>query len=162
MRSHWKRPAVLLFGALALAAAGCTELSVVDRALLNEIKTIAEAAALDAAAAKRALDWRPKLAIGEALAWTVEWYRGLAEGGDAAAKSLKCPTLSIMGEKDMMTPLKAARRIFTRSAGTPGVVKNGRPAAIGAPIRATSWRPFFDRPVRTWGTSSPRVGCLAP
>jgi CDP-glucose 4,6-dehydratase len=40
--------------------------------------------ALDAAAAKRALDWRPKLAIGEALDWTVEWYRGLAKGGDAA------------------------------------------------------------------------------
>ena len=52
MRSHWKRPVVLLFGALALAAAGCTELSAADRALLNEIKTIAEAAAIDAAAAR--------------------------------------------------------------------------------------------------------------
>ncbi len=38
------------------------------------------------------------------------------EGGDAAAKSLKCPTLSIMGEKDMMTPLKAARRTAARIA----------------------------------------------
>ena len=36
----------------ALAAAGCTELSAADRALLNEIKTIAEAAAIDAAAAR--------------------------------------------------------------------------------------------------------------
>lgn len=52
MRSHWKRPVVLLFGALALAAAGCTELSAGDRALLTEIKTIAEAAAADAAAAR--------------------------------------------------------------------------------------------------------------
>ncbi len=52
MRSHWKRPAVLIFAALALGAAGCTELSAADRALLNEIKTIAEAARVDAAAAR--------------------------------------------------------------------------------------------------------------
>ncbi len=41
--------------------------------------------ALDAGAAKRTLGWRPKLAIAEGLAWTVEWYRALADGGDAAA-----------------------------------------------------------------------------
>ena len=41
--------------------------------------------ALDAGAAKRALGWRPKLALAEGLAWTAEWYRALAEGGDAAA-----------------------------------------------------------------------------
>jgi len=30
-------------------------------------------------------------------------------GGDEAAKNVSCPTLSIMGERDMMTPLKLAR-----------------------------------------------------
>jgi CDP-glucose 4,6-dehydratase len=43
--------------------------------------------ALNADAAKQALDWQPKLAIAEALAWTAEWYRVLAEGGDAAANT---------------------------------------------------------------------------
>ncbi len=41
--------------------------------------------ALNADAAKQALGWRPKLAISEALAWTAEWYRALADGDDATA-----------------------------------------------------------------------------
>ncbi len=36
------------------------------------------------------------------------------EGGDAAAEKLTCPTLSIMGERDMMTPLKQARKTAAR------------------------------------------------
>lgn len=47
------------------------------------------------------------------------------EGGDAAAQNLKCPTLSIMGETDMMTPLKAARGTAALIPGVREVVIRG-------------------------------------
>ena len=46
-------------------------------------------------------------------------------GGEAAAGRVKCPTLSIMGEKDMMTPLKAARKTAALIAGAQETVIAG-------------------------------------
>lgn len=47
------------------------------------------------------------------------------EGGDGAAGKLSCPTLSIMGEKDMMTPLKSARKTARLIKGAREVVVPG-------------------------------------
>lgn len=33
------------------------------------------------------------------------------QGGEAAAAAVRCPTLVILGERDMMTPMKAGRRV---------------------------------------------------
>ena len=44
------------------------------------------------------------------------------EGGDEAAKALTCRTLSIMGEKDMMTALKQARETAAQIDGVREVV----------------------------------------
>lgn len=44
------------------------------------------------------------------------------EGGDDAARAVTCPTLSIMGEKDMMTPLKQARKTASHIKGVREVV----------------------------------------
>ena len=33
------------------------------------------------------------------------------KGGDDAAQNLSCPTLSIIGERDMMTPMKQCRKL---------------------------------------------------
>ena len=44
-------------------------------------------------------------------------------GGDEAAKNISCPTLSIMGERDMMTPLKLARVTASK-------IKNSREVII--------------------------------
>lgn len=41
--------------------------------------------ALDAGLAERTLGWRPRLAIGEAVAWTAEWYAAHRDGADVAA-----------------------------------------------------------------------------
>lgn len=38
---------------------------------------------LDAGKAREKLGWKPRLALGEALAWTVDWYRKVAGGADA-------------------------------------------------------------------------------
>jgi CDP-glucose 4,6-dehydratase len=38
---------------------------------------------LDSTKARTDLGWRPKLSLPEALEWTVDWYRGLAEGKPA-------------------------------------------------------------------------------
>lgn len=38
---------------------------------------------LDSSKARNALGWRPRLRLHTALEWTVEWYKGLAEGADA-------------------------------------------------------------------------------
>jgi CDP-glucose 4,6-dehydratase len=38
--------------------------------------------ALDASAAARELGWKPELHFDEAVAWTVDWYRAVAEGDD--------------------------------------------------------------------------------
>ena len=46
-------------------------------------------------------------------------------GGETAAGRVKCPTLSIMGEKDMMTPLKTARRTAALIAGATETVIPG-------------------------------------
>jgi pimeloyl-ACP methyl ester carboxylesterase len=47
------------------------------------------------------------------------------EGGDAAAQKLTCPTISIMGERDMMTPLKQARKLVQQINGARQVVIEG-------------------------------------
>ena len=39
---------------------------------------------LDCSKATSMLRWRPQLTIAEAIAWTVDWYRAHAQGGDAA------------------------------------------------------------------------------
>ena len=44
--------------------------------------------ALDAGRARRELGWRPRLGLEDAIAWTVDWYRGVAAGGDALQASL--------------------------------------------------------------------------
>jgi CDP-glucose 4,6-dehydratase len=38
--------------------------------------------ALDCSKAHRTLGWRPLLTVDEAVAWTIEWYRALADGGE--------------------------------------------------------------------------------
>jgi CDP-glucose 4,6-dehydratase len=40
---------------------------------------------LDCAKARTLLDWRPRIGLDEALAWTVEWYREWRGGGDMRA-----------------------------------------------------------------------------
>jgi CDP-glucose 4,6-dehydratase len=40
----------------------------------------APALTLSSALAERSLGWRPRLEIGEALAWTADWYRAFAAG----------------------------------------------------------------------------------
>jgi CDP-glucose 4,6-dehydratase len=40
----------------------------------------ASALTLSSALAESALGWRPRLAVGEALAWTADWYRAQAAG----------------------------------------------------------------------------------
>jgi CDP-glucose 4,6-dehydratase len=40
---------------------------------------------LDCSKARALLDWRPRLSLDEALAWTVEWYREVDRGADARA-----------------------------------------------------------------------------
>lgn len=40
---------------------------------------------LDCAKARTLLDWRPRLPLDQALAWTVEWYREVDRGADARA-----------------------------------------------------------------------------
>jgi CDP-glucose 4,6-dehydratase len=42
----------------------------------------AKALTLSSALAERALDWRPRLGIEEALSWTADWYRAHAAGED--------------------------------------------------------------------------------
>ncbi len=44
------------------------------------------------------------------------------EGGERAARALSCRTLSIMGEKDIMTPLKQARKTAAQIDGVREVV----------------------------------------
>ncbi len=46
-------------------------------------------------------------------------------GGDEAAQRLSCPTLSIMAERDMMTPLKQARKTAAQIDGVREVVIPG-------------------------------------
>jgi CDP-glucose 4,6-dehydratase len=48
----------------------------------------APALALDSAAARAALGWRPRLRGADALAWTADWYRGFDAGTPARALSL--------------------------------------------------------------------------
>ncbi len=45
----------------------------------------AKALTLSSALAERALDWRPRLGIDEALSWTADWYRAHAAGEDMLA-----------------------------------------------------------------------------
>ena len=40
----------------------------------------AAALTLSSALAQRSLGWRPRLDVGEALAWTADWYRAYAAG----------------------------------------------------------------------------------
>jgi CDP-glucose 4,6-dehydratase len=44
--------------------------------------------ALDCSKARSLLDWRPRLRIETALAWTIDWYKTWQEGGDMRAISL--------------------------------------------------------------------------
>ena len=46
-------------------------------------------------------------------------------GGDTAAQNIACPTLSIMGERDMMTPLKLAQKTASQIKGVCEVVIPG-------------------------------------
>lgn len=48
----------------------------------------AQVLTLSSALAERALGWRPRLDIDEALAWTADWYRAQAAGEDVRALSL--------------------------------------------------------------------------
>lgn len=43
---------------------------------------------LDSAKARGFLGWRPRLGLGAAIEWTVQWYQSQAQGGDAKALSL--------------------------------------------------------------------------
>lgn len=45
----------------------------------------APALRLDSTKAQAVLGWRARVGIGEALAWTAEWYRAFQSGGDAGA-----------------------------------------------------------------------------
>ena len=45
----------------------------------------AKALTLSSALAERALGWRPRLAIEEALAWTADWYKAFEQGDDMLA-----------------------------------------------------------------------------
>jgi CDP-glucose 4,6-dehydratase len=47
----------------------------------------ARALTLSSALAERALGWRPRLDIGEALAWTANWYRAYAAGENMVSLS---------------------------------------------------------------------------
>jgi len=44
---------------------------------------------LDSTKARELLHWKPRLGLQTALAWTVEWYKGCAEGASAKALCLK-------------------------------------------------------------------------
>jgi CDP-glucose 4,6-dehydratase len=44
---------------------------------------------LDSSKAQARLGWRPRLEIGETIAWVVEWYRGAHEGADPRALTLE-------------------------------------------------------------------------
>lgn len=44
---------------------------------------------LDCSKAHALLGWRPRLPLDDALAWTVEWYRDVEDGGDARALTLE-------------------------------------------------------------------------
>ena len=44
------------------------------------------------------------------------------EGGEAAAAALQCPTIFVLGKKDMMTPAKAAGSLISKLP-TPEVVQ---------------------------------------
>ncbi len=48
----------------------------------------ARALKLDASKAAAYLNWHPALSLAEALAWIVEWYRGLQEGSDVRELTL--------------------------------------------------------------------------
>jgi len=48
-----------------------------------------QALTLDAGLAARALGWRPRLALEEALVWTIDWYRGFRDRHDMRAFSLE-------------------------------------------------------------------------
>lgn len=39
------------------------------------------------------------------------------QGGEAAAEAVRCPTLLVLGERDMMTPLKSGRALAARIKG---------------------------------------------
>ena len=54
--------------------------------------------ALDASLARRSLGWRPMLGLTTALAWTSEWYRLAAAGGDCRGLTLE----QIRRYRDMM------------------------------------------------------------
>ncbi|NQV58523.1 MAG: alpha/beta hydrolase [Alphaproteobacteria bacterium] len=47
------------------------------------------------------------------------------EGGETAAQKLTCPTLSIIGERDMMTPIKQARKLVQQINGAKEAVIEG-------------------------------------
>jgi CDP-glucose 4,6-dehydratase len=44
---------------------------------------------LDSSKAREWLQWKPQLGLQTALAWTVEWYRGCADGASAKKLCLK-------------------------------------------------------------------------
>lgn len=52
---------------------------------------------LDAAKARDRLAWKPKLALDDALAWTVEWYRSYSDGTDV--RSLTRRQIAAHGER---------------------------------------------------------------
>ena len=45
--------------------------------------------ALDASKARARLDWRPRIGLDDALAWTVEWYKAFGSGADMREHSLR-------------------------------------------------------------------------
>lgn len=57
---------------------------------VDQAETVPEAQllTLDAGLAGKSLGWRPRLPLGRALDWTVEWYRAQGEGRDMRAYSL--------------------------------------------------------------------------
>ncbi len=47
------------------------------------------------------------------------------DGGEAAAAAVRCPTLAVLGDQDMMAPLKLARAISESIEGSDIVVLEG-------------------------------------
>ncbi len=47
------------------------------------------------------------------------------DGGEAAAQAIRCPTLAILGDQDMMAPLKLTRAIAAKIEGCETVVLEG-------------------------------------
>ncbi len=69
---------------------------------------------LDTTRARNDLGWRPILPFAEAVGWTAEWYRALAEGSDVAALT-RDQTDRYLGQCVRLVPLVRATRASVAS-----------------------------------------------